>query len=597
MTPPQIELLSILGLAAAAIFFNLARPDLVAILVMLSMAVLGLITPEQALAGFSKPAVVALVGLFVVTRSLDANGVIHWLGERLERLGGTSEARLVAVFMTSGAVLSMVMNNIAAGSVLLPAAVGASRRSKISPSRILLPLSYGILLGGMATLFTTANLVVGGVLESKGLKSLSMLDFMGSGGWLLLVGVLYMVFFGRRFLPENVPANRLELPALASAQLSETYQLAESLYEGTVGEGFLVGQGLAQSNLEAGYGVSLLALFRGQTALFAPSPQEVFQLGDVLLLLGDGERMGRLEVAGLCRGRKSQMPVEQIPVQLVEAIVSPRSQAIGKDLVRLRLRDRYGLTAVGLWRHGKSCLTDIARFRLEAGDAVLMVGTHQRVASMAQSGDFLVPEQPPSVPGSTFKAVLTLTVASFAMAMAAKGLLPMALAMMLGGALLVAVGCLTMDDAYQGVEWNVVVLIAAMLPVGTALTSTGLAALIAQALEGMARFGPRTFEMASYLVAVLITQMVGGQVAALVVAPVAVASALELQGAGIDPRTVGLLIALGCSTAFMTPIAHPVNVLMMGPGGYRPADFLKAGLPLTLLCTAVVGLLLFFALI
>lgn len=173
----QHALLFILSSALLLILSNKIRADIVALLVMLALAMLKLVTPEQALAGFSRPAVMALAGLFVITHALDANGIVHWIGQRLEVLGRGSEARLVTVFMVAGAALSLVMNNIAAGSVLLPAALTACRRNQISPSRLLLPMAYGILLGGMATLFTTANLVVSGAMDSYGLKPLTMVDF------------------------------------------------------------------------------------------------------------------------------------------------------------------------------------------------------------------------------------------------------------------------------------------------------------------------------------------------------------------------------------------------------------------------------------
>lgn len=605
MTPPQIQLLVILASALALILSNAVRPDLVAILAMLSMALFGIITPEQALAGFSKPAVMALVGLFVITQALDANGVIHWLGNRLEKLGGASEARLVAVFMLAGAVLSMVMNNLAAGSVLLPAAVGACRRSKVAPSRLLLPLAYGILMGGMATLFTTANLVVSGVLDGNHLVPLTMVDFMRTGGCLLFVGMAYMVLVGRKLLPKQgslVPGAVLigEAPSsdvpLQHYDLLETYHLTDSLFEVTItedGPPELLGKTVQEGAIGSNYGVSLLAVFRKQAAIFDPRPDERLGVGDVLLLLGDRTKIGKLEQHGLRMGRdRGRNARRNLPVRLAEAIIAPRSKAIGKDLIRLRLRDRYGVTAVGLWRQGKSYLTDISKVELEAGDALLLVGSKGRVESMSQSGDYLIPELPPQIKGSTFKAFLTLIVASIAMALAAEGLFPLALAMLLGGAVLVVFRCLTMDEAYQGVEWNVVVLIAAMAPVGQALTSTGLASEIALSLQGLAQYGPHVFMMANYLLAVIAAQVIGGQVASLVVAPVAIASAVELHNPGVDPRMVGLLVALGCSTAFMTPMAHPVNILMMGPGGYRPIHFLKVGLPLTILCILVIAALM-----
>ncbi len=588
----QHALLFILSSALLLILSNKIRADIVALLVMLALAMLKLVTPEQALAGFSRPAVMALAGLFVITHALDANGIVHWIGQRLEVLGRGSEARLVTVFMVAGAALSLVMNNIAAGSVLLPAALTACRRNQISPSRLLLPMAYGILLGGMATLFTTANLVVSGAMDSYGLKPLTMVDFLTRGGCIFVVGTLYTVFIGRKLLPKK---DLNPIQSVRPPNLLDTYGIPASLYEARLdADSALIGQNLRNSQIGSRYGVSVLGILRGHNAYFNLSPEKELQADDVLLLLGDLERVKLLKQEGVQLGRVSDETTQGLPVRLGEAIVSPRSRALGKTLIEIRLRDQYGVTIVGLWRKGQSHLTDVSNFKLQSGDALLVVGPPQRFEAMAQSRDFLVPETAPRLPASRFKALLTLTVAGISMALAAEGLLPMALAMLAGGALLVASRCLSAEEAYQGVEWNIIVLIAAMSPVGAALTNTGLAREAATSMQWFVQFGPHVYEMANYFLAVVMTHMVGGQVAALVLAPLAISSAVHLTQFGVNPTSVALVVALGCSTAFLTPLAHPVNILVMGPGGYRPWHLLKVGFPLTVLCSLVVALLVWF---
>ena len=513
------------------------------------------------------------------------------LGEHLERMGRGSEKRLIAIFMLAGASLSIVMNNIAAGSMLLPVALAACRRSRISPARVLLPLSYGILLGGMCTLFTTANLVVGGILDSYNLRPLTMVEFLHTGGCLLVVGVLYMVTVGRHLLPTR----GLSLEENQAPDLLKTYGLYEHMFEVELEPtSSFVGQSLRTARIGNRFKVSVLAVFRGTTAVFDPPTYHVFEAGDVVLLLGTAPLVALMEPEGARLVRGPGRFDRNYPVSLAEVIVAPRSQVIGSDLIRLRMRDRFGVTVVGLWRQGVSHLSDVSYFPLQAGDALLVVGTQDRFVSLSHSTDFLVPEMPVQMPMSVPRAALVLIVSVVSMSLAAKGLLPLAVSMLTGGALLVATRCLTMEQAYQGVEWNIIVLIAAMAPVGAALSNCGLATGVAHSLQGLASHGPRAFAMANYLLAVVVTQVIGGQVASLVVGPLAVASAFEL-GPGIHPHTVGLVVALGCSTAFMTPIAHPVNVLMMGPGGYTAGDFLKIGVPLTVLCTLTMGLMLLFS--
>ena len=588
MTPSD-QLLVVLSLALLAILSQRAAPDLVAVFLVVSLSLLGVITPEQALSGFSRPAVVALAGLFVITRALDSNGVVHWLGQRLEAMAGASEARLVAVFMLAGAALSIVMNNIAAGSVLLPAALGACRRARVAPSRLLIPLGYGILLGGMATLFTTANLVLSSCLEGQGQKGLTMLDFLAWGGALCLLGIAFTVLWGRKFLPRLGSRTPVAVSEPDSEDLLETYGVHRSLFEGRIRpESILVGQTIAEANIGNRLGVSLLGLLRGQSAHLDLDPRQQFQEGDVLLLLGRLEDVQKLKLEGLALGRRDS--TSDLPVQVSEAIVAPRSSALGHDLIRLRMRQRYGVTVVGLWRRGQAILSNISRYKLQEGDALLVLGSEERIESLAGSPDFVLPHHTPRHHPSQFRVALTLLVAAVSMTLAAQGLVPLAMAMLGGGALLVLSGCLTAEDAYRGIEWKILVLIACMSPVGAALTSTGLSHTLSQSLLGFVSYGPQVFTFVCFLAAALLSQVIGGQVASLVLGPVVVASVAHLDGHGISAHQIAIVLALGCSTAFLTPVAHPVNLLMMGACNYRQRDLLRLGIPLTLLCALWVAL-------
>jgi len=208
LSPRELELLLIVGLALTLILSNRLRPDLVALLVLLALGLGGILTPEQAVAGFSRSAVLTIVGLFVITATLERTGVVQWLADRLAHVSGTHETRMIAVFMGAGALLSLIMNNIAAGAVLLPAAVSVARQTRVRESRLLMPLAFGTLLGGMATLFTTANIIVSGSLQAQGQRGLTMLDFLPTGGAIVLTGMGYMLLIGRRLLPNRESVGR-----------------------------------------------------------------------------------------------------------------------------------------------------------------------------------------------------------------------------------------------------------------------------------------------------------------------------------------------------------------------------------------------------
>lgn len=589
-------LLVIIAATLALIVSNRVRPDLAALLALLALGLGGVLPAEEALAGFSRPAVITIVGLFVITDALEQTGVVQWLADRLAQLGGTSEWRVVAVFMGAGALLSLVMNNIAAGAVLLPAAVQVARRAHVPNSRLLMPLAFGTLLGGMATLFTTANIVISGALQSQGQRALTMLDFLPTGGALALMGGLYMLLVGRKLLPRRESAGRA---ALASTDLAATYQLAERLWEVRLRpESPLVNQPLADSGFGAGLGVTVMAIWHGREAVIAPAPTAMIAPNDLLLVLGREERVRQLEARGAMIGRdggKGDSSLD-LSVHLSEVIVGPRAPVIGQTIKALRFRSKFGLTAVALWREGRSYRTDVGDFALQAGDALLMVGPPDRVRAFAAEPGYIVLDQPNALPLTPDKGWLAVLITVVVIALSAAGLVPTAESMLAGAAALVVTRCLSMEDAYRAVEWRVVMLIAGLLPLGTALLQTGIAARIGQAFTAtLAPAGPLALVAGLYLFTAAVTQLVGGQVAALVVGPIAVSAAVSL---GVDPPAVGVAVAIACSAAFLTPVSHPVNVLMMAPGNYTAADFWRVGAGLSLVCflTLLLTLPLFWAL-
>jgi len=578
----EIELLVIVGLALALILSNRLRPDLVALIVLLALGISGILTPEQAVAGFSRSAVLTIVGLFVITATLEHTGVVQWLADHLAHLSGTNETRMIAVFMGAGALLSLVMNNIAAGAVLLPAAVSVARQANVRESRVLMPLAFGTLLGGMATLFTTANIIISGSLQAQDQRGLTMLDFLPVGSVIVLTGMGYMLLIGRRLLPNRESVGRT---MMIRPNLTQTYQLAERLWEVRVHpDSPLVNQQLADSVIGARLGATVAGIWHGREAKIPPAPTDVITANDILLILGREERVRQLEAQRTTIGRwgyhRNGSP--DLSVHLTEVVIAPRSPAIGKTLKELRFRTKFGLTTVALWREGRSYRTDVGDFPLEAGDALLMVGAPGRIKLLAEEPGYIVLNGAHTLPlPNRRKAILTVAITALVLLLAATNIIPTAEAMLAGAAALVLSGCMSMEDAYRAIEWRVVVLIAGMLPIGTALVETGLAARIGQAFTvTLAPAGPMALIAGLYLFTVLLTQLVGGQVAALIVGPIAVSAAVQL---GVNPPAVGIAVAMACSAAFLTPIAHPVNVLMMAPGGYTFNDFLRVGLGMTII--------------
>jgi di/tricarboxylate transporter len=594
LSPNEILLIFVIIGTLALILSNRLTPDVVAVLVMLTLGITGLVTSTETLAGFSSPVVVTLIGLFVITHALEDTGIIQWIARRLNYIGGGSEVRLVLLFMAAGAAMSLVMNNVAAGAVLLPAAVRVGQVSKVRLSKLLMPLSFGTLVGGMATYLTTANIILSGLLHKQGLDGLGMVDFIPTGGLIVSAGLIYMLLIGRHILPErdSMAQNMMQV------DLQQTYQLDERLWEVRVLPGSrLAHLTLGRSCIGEQLGLSVLAIWRGRHAIFSPEPDLAILPDDYLLVLGRRERVDQLLAWGVVLSRE-QPPnnhKHDYSVDFAEVIIAPRSVALGQTLSDLKYRAKFGLTAVALWREGRSYRTDVGKMPLQVGDALLVIGSPERVRTLANDRNYLVPGVGYSMrPPRPQKAVWALLITIVTLALAILDALPLPQVMLGGAIALVITRCLSMEDAYRAIEWRVIFLVAGILPLSTAMIDTGLAAQIGVAVVNLLAGSSALVLVAGmFLLSTLVTQVIGGQVAGLIVGPIAITTALSV---GISPQAMAVAVAIGCSTAFLTPIAHPVNILMMGPGGYQFSDFFKVGLGMTLvtLVTLMLGMVIFW---
>ncbi len=583
LSSAEYYLLTVIVAALILIASKRIPPDLVALLVLLSLGFGGVVSSEQALAGFSSPAVITILGLFIITATLERTGVVQWLAKRLAHLSGCHEGRMVMVFMMAGSLLSLVMNNIAAGAVLLPAAVRVAAQGGVRPSRVLMPLAFGTLVGGMATYFTTANIILSSALLHQGQPGLTMLDFLPSGGAMVISATLYMLLIGRRLLPEH--ESLMRMATQVEPDLRATYQLDERLWEVQVNPtSRLVGKTLSSSSIGERLGVTVMAIWRGKEAKILPPPQEAIERNDILLVLGREERVRALEAEDVHIGRNGTytLNLSDQSVRLAEVIIAPRSPAIGQTLRGLRFRDKFGLTAVAIWRGTRSYRTDVGTMPLQAGDGLLMVGTPARVHMLAQEPGYIIPGEAPAAPPDPRKGRRAALITALAIAASFTGQVSTAEAVLAGVIALVITGCIRMEEAYRAVEWRVVFLIAGLLPISTAMMSTGLAQELGRTVINLLLpFGPLAIVVGMYLLTVLLTQVMGGQVTALIIGPIAVSTAIQVQ---INPQAMAVAVAMACSAAFLTPIAHPVNMLMMTPGGYTFGDFLRVGSGMILVC-------------
>ncbi len=581
MDPNLVITLVILATAIVLLLSERLSGDLIALLVLVALGLSRVLTPQEVFSGFSDSAVITIMSVFVLAYSLEVTGIAEKMGNLVARLAGKSEARLIAALMGVAAFMSLFMNNIAVASTLLPATSTVARRSGIKIYRLLIPLAFGSLLGGTATLFTTTNIVVSGILKNSGYQGFDVFDFLPVGLPIVFVGIAYMVFFGRHLLPKERPTERSEILRHAEIDLLSTYQLSERLFRARIPAGSrLINRKLSESTLREKYRLNVVAIERGEEKIIAPMPDFVFQQGDVMLVEGRLEEFRQIDT-------EPYLEIQPMPVYrerdletpdnvILEVVLSPRSQFIGNTLKETHFREKYGMTVLAVWNGERVIRTGLTDLK-----------PRERLPLLRTSPDMIVlsQEEEPVVK-LVHKSPAALIIFGLTLVVAAIGPFGVGEVMLAGALVMIILNILTMEQAYRVIDWRIVFLVAGMLPLGLAMTKTSATALFANGLiNSVGSYGPQALLLGLLTLTVLLSQTMKGAAVSAVIAPIAIQAA---QQAGLDPRALCMGVALATSMAFITPLGHPVNILMMGPGGYRFRDFLKVGLPLTVLLFIVV---------
>ncbi len=595
----QIALTLIILIAAIALFVSERwSADVISLLVMLVLTLVGLLTPAEAFASFANPVVISISSIFVVSAALFQTGVATRLGRGIVRWAGDSEPRLIAALMIGAAVLSGVMNNVAVTAVLMPAVIGIALSTGRAPSRLLLPLSFAAVVGGTLTLIgTPPNLIVSHALSEGGFPPFGLLDITPIGIIGVLVAVVSMVTFGRRLLPDRPLEERLHRARLPS-QLLGLYRLPERIFTLQVtAESPLVGHTLAESGLGRDHGLTVLGIVRQSHFYMAPSPKERISVGDRLLTQGGLDRLQRAAAAtGIVWDRATVDEAELLvgDVGVAEVTLTPRSSMAGRSLRELDFRERFGLTVLALWRGGEPVERYISEEPLRQGDAFLVQGPWAKIRLLHDQPGLLVLSEDEDVPRRTRKAPWAIVILVGMVIAVAANLLPLPVAAMGAAILMVITGCLQIEEARDAIEWRVVFLIAGMLSLGVAMENTGAAQWVAlTVLSPVAKHGSLPAMAALFLLTTVLTLGISNHATAALIAPIAFSVAI---GHGFDPRPLLLAVAMGTSAALLTPFAHPSTLLVMGPGGYKFRDYVRVGLPLSLMLfvTTLMGLALLY---
>ena len=595
------DLFWVLGLLAGAVtLFIIGKPrmDVVALLVLVALPLTGVLDLQQTLAGFSDANVILIAALFVIGDGLVRTGIAYRLGDWLVAKAGSSETRLLILLMLAVAGLGSVMSSTGVVAIFIPVVLGVAARLRIAPARLMMPLAFAGLISGMLTLVATPpNLVVHAELRRAGLDGFGLFDLTPIGLAVLVLGIGYMLI-ARRWLVRIEAGGNAEPPRLTLADLAERYRLSERERRLQVRvDSPLANQVLNELQLRRDHGINVIAIERRQrlrTLLLMASGNTLLEPGDVLLvdiasptigLLGSYQALG-LEPMPLPH---SYFSLHSHELGLAEVALPPESQLPGKTIQELGFRSRHKLNVVGLRRQGQALGGVLVDEKLKASDTLLVAGAWRDIHRLqGLSRDFLVlslPAEVAEVAPAARKAPYALLSLAVMVLLMVSGLVPNVQAALIACLLMGAFRCIDLDSAYRAIHWPTLILIVGMLPFAQALQQTGGVELAVQGLVGgLGDAGPRLILASLFALTAVIGLFISNTATAVLMAPVAIATAQALD---VSPLPFAMTVALAASAAFMTPISSPVNTLVLGPGQYRFGDFVRIGVPFTLLVMMV----------
>ena len=589
MDTQQLLLIGVLGFALIMFARSRWRHDLVAMAVLMFSVILGLVPADQAFVGFGHPAVVTVAAVLIISQALNNAGVVALVSQQLRRLP-MSPILLLLALTSLVTFFSAFMNNVGALALMMPVTIVAARDYHVSPSMMLMPLAFGSLLGGMVTLIgTPPNIIVSTYREQALGSTFTMFDFTPVGLSIAVVGVLFLVFVGWRFIPKARLSSNID---------KASFQIDHYLTELYVAQGSnLCGKAVKDLALFAEGRLSLVGVATPDTYARPAQHDHIMQANDILLVRCDPQDMRQLlDKYDFTMMTTATKPFTDPGVHhtiLLEGVVSETSLLVDQDVRFLRRRTGHALALVGLARRGEMVIKRLRRQHFRAGDVLLLQGhkdTIDQYFSMlglwplaTRPLDLDIKRQPWAAMG-IFMAAIALGVS---------GWVSLPIAFVLAVMLYIVTGMLRVREIYEQIDWPVIVLLGAMMPVGTAMETTGTTtALVQGLLHVFGGVSPVVMLVVVFVVTMLVSDIINNAATALIMAPIALTLAQQLQ---VNPDTFLMAVAIGASCAFLTPIGHQSNTLVMAPGGYQFSDYWRMGLPLEIVIVVIgVPLLLFF---
>ena len=582
------EIAFVLGLTIVAVVLFVTEKfstDVVAVLVMVVLLVSGILTPAEGFNGFANPATVTVGAMFVISAGLFRAGAVNFLGRGLRRLARRSSTLMVLVMMLGVGSLSSFLNNTATVAIMIPVIMVVAQRVNTSPSKLLMPLAFASLLGGMCTVLgTSTNILASSMAETAGLEPLSMFEFSRLGIIFFAVGVIYMMTIGRKMIPEH----------RTSGDLTRSFGLGDYLTELQLSDkSQLVGESLESAPLLEEFDIEVLQIIRGKD-LLRPTPKTVLREHDLLRVKGDvstiNELKERAEASLGMQIKWQDSDLESKDTKLVEAVVGPSSPLAGRSLVESNPRKNYGVSVLAIRHHGALKHGELQNIKLMSGDTLLIEVPNSRIPYLIQQRVFLVASKAGIPQFDLPKAAKGVAIVVSVITSAALGWLSIASAAAAGALLIVLSKCISMEEAYAAIEWNVLFLLAGMLALSIAMEKTGTSAMLAGGIvDVFGAMGPRALVAAFFGATMLLTSVMSNQATVALLIPVAITTAYSIDA---NPRTFIFAVMFAASSSFMTPVGYQTNTMIYGPGQYTFKDFLRVGTPLSLIFWALGTLLI-----
>ncbi|WP_298437462.1 SLC13 family permease [Geobacter sp.] len=583
-----VEIATVLAFVVGAVILFATEKlpvDLVSIMVMAGLILSGTITAEEGISGFSHPATVTVGAMFVLSAGLYRTGAVNFVGVKLAQVGKKSFWRSLILLMATAGGFSAFINDTAVVAILLPVVLGLSEELKIGPGKFLIPLSFSALFGGVCTLIgTSTNILVSSIAVKYGQPPFGMFEFTPFGLVILVVGTLYMLLVGVRLLPAGG----------GDEDLRKLFGIGDYLVEIVLDpEAKSVGTLLAESPLLKDTQIRNVEVFRNDRRLDEPPERIELQPGDHLKVRCDLETFRKLrERPGITLRQERQAGEASGGEEkvLVEAVIAPDSTLDGRSLKQARFRSRYGLTALAVRHRGLVMREHLEEMQLRAGDVLLFEMERHHLDQLREDKTFVLVSE---VEYPTFRKrrmIFAVAIISFVVGSAALGLMPILVSAVIGCILMVLSRCLTLEEAYDAIQWRVIFLLAGVLALGKALEQSGAAHFLASTLvTAVGDLGPRVALSAFYLLTFILTELMSNNATAALLAPIAIATASSL---GVDARPFLMAVAYAASASFMTPVGYQTNTLIYSLGHYRYADFLRVGTPLNLIFWLLATLLI-----